>query len=86
MLVRMLRDDRGSPDGRAIVQYKKDQEYDIPDPLAEVFVEQLRSAVKVLPKTETASLISAPENASVSVENNKTRTEEKPNKRSRRRF
>lgn len=86
MLIRMLRDDRGSPDGRAVIQYKKDQEYDIPDPLAIVFIEQLRSAVKVLPKTEIASLVSAPENASVSVENNKTKTEEKPNKRGRRRF
>ncbi len=65
MKVKMNRTCFGSPDGMQVNEYKKGETYDLPDPLAEVFVQQ-RWAVKVV-KTprRTKDAGAAPENKSV---------------------
>ena len=88
MLVIMTRDQRGSPNGIAVNEYKKDQEYDIPKDLAKIFIKDLGCAVKVKEKSENKALNSAPENASMSnesiIDKPYVSTFNKPNKRGRR--
>jgi hypothetical protein len=38
--IKMLETRTGSPDGRTVCSYAKDEHYEIPDTLAKVFVEQ----------------------------------------------
>jgi len=46
MRIKMLSDKKGSPDGLRVVEYKKDQVYDMPNELAIVFIDQLKVAEK----------------------------------------
>lgn len=44
MKIKMLKTTKGAPDGVTINTYYEDQEYDMPNDLADVFVNQLRVA------------------------------------------
>jgi len=75
MKVKMKESVKGSPDGLKVNLYLKDQEYDIPTSLAEVFVDQMKVAArvaieievpkKVKPKTPKKAKIETPEKAEI---------------------
>lgn len=44
--ITMLVDDKGSPDGAHVVEYRAGQSYDVPAELAEAFVEHRKTAVE----------------------------------------
>ena len=67
MRLKMLRDDRGSPNGIAVEDYKAGEEYEIPYSLARVFI-HLGSAIEItVAESEEKAIASAPENASAPV-------------------
>lgn len=71
MIIKMLKDERGSLNGIEVRLFKKDGVYTVNDSLGTVFVKVLRVAV------EEKSVSSAPENKSVAQEEIKTQPEEK---------
>ena len=50
MKVKMLNTKKGSPDGTSVNTYLSGQEYDMPNSLADVFINQLHVAEKVISK------------------------------------
>ena len=65
--VRMLKTERGSPDGIHINVYKKDKDYTITDSLAHTFVKKMGVAMEVIHSyTEEKMMSEAPSNKSVS--------------------
>jgi hypothetical protein len=48
----MLRNKHGSPDGHTVNHYEKDKEYDVPESLANVFINDDQVAELVEPKAE----------------------------------
>lgn len=50
MKIKMLKTKKGSPDGAIVNTYLVGREYDMPDSLADVFVDQLHVAKKVVAK------------------------------------
>jgi hypothetical protein len=64
MRIRMMMDKSGSPDGIAVIEYKKNGIYDVPPSLGSVFI-SMGAAVLSDEKLETKSIAAAPENASV---------------------
>lgn len=49
--IRMLKSENGSPYGTAVFRYIKDETYEIPESLAEVFIEDLKVAEPVIERT-----------------------------------
>lgn len=47
MIVKMKQTQKGSPNGIDVVTYEKDQEYEINGRLADIFVNEIKVAVKV---------------------------------------
>jgi len=43
--VKMLEDQTGSPDGISVIEYKENQVYNLPEPLALVFTSDLEVAI-----------------------------------------
>lgn len=61
--IRMLRTEKGSPDGIHICVYKKDEDYTLPDKLANIFVNQMKAAMEVVNSpTESKMVNEAPSN------------------------
>jgi hypothetical protein len=56
--VKMLRNEKGSPDGLAVQVYNKDQEYDLPDSLSDVFL-KIGSAELVTDDIPDESIVEA---------------------------
>lgn len=62
--VKMTKNTKGASDGITVLLYKKDQEYDVSDSLADNFVRQQKVAVEVekRPEKKKKGLGAAPEN------------------------
>lgn len=48
MLIKMLKTAKGSTNGIAIVEYEEGKEYELPERLSSVFVDQMKVAVRVV--------------------------------------
>ena len=64
MKVKMLETQAGSVDGINVVNYKKDQEYDLEGDLLNVFLNKLKAAEPV----EEVKMVEVPSNKAVKVE------------------
>ena len=63
----MTKTQNGSPDGVALRSYKKDKEYNLPEDLANVFINDIKCAKKVVEIVETPEdgldeIVETPEN------------------------
>lgn len=75
--IRMIRTEKGSPDGIRIVTFIKDKDYVVSNKLADIFVNQMKVAIEVIHSdTEEKMMTAAPLNKSVEVEKIKNNTTE----------
>lgn len=75
--IRMIRTEKGSPDGIRIVTFIKDKDYVVSNKLADIFVNQMKVAIEVIHSdTEEKMMTVAPLNKSVEVEKIKNNTTE----------
>lgn len=66
MIIKMLKSTHGSPNGISIVHYEKDNEYNIPDKLADIFINQMRVAIKVeLVPVKEKAIQASPQNKAI---------------------
>lgn len=77
--IRMLGNKTGSPDGHSVKHYEKGEEYDVPEGLAKVFIEDDKVAELVEAKAEKVAkpatekaVPAAPKNKAEKVAENKT--------------
>lgn len=54
--VQMLKDDRGAPEGHTVVDYDKDEMYELPDALADSFISAKSAKPATAPKPAKAEV------------------------------
>lgn len=57
MLVKMTRTEKGSPDGVSVREFTKGEVYDLPDSLADVFVNEMECADQLKSTSKTITVV-----------------------------
>lgn len=74
--IKMLRDEKGSPNGFTVEKYKANEEYNVPDSLYQSFVCVMKCAIPVNDVIEDIEIVNkqikeTPQNKMIEVPNNK---------------